>query len=452
MTLSRHFHRWRLWLTRTAGLLAALTAATPSHAVPSYARQTGQDCVACHVGGFGPQLTPYGVKFKLGGYADTDGQPGKLPLSGMLVASMTRTAKDQAEPPADGAKLNNNKTLDEASLFIAGRLADQLGTFTQITYDGVGKSSSLDQMDVRFAHSTSLAGKDLTLGVSLNNNPGVQDPFNTMPVWGYPYVASALGFSGPEAGTLINGGLEQHVLGLTAYGFYDNQWYAELGGYRDLSRTMQERMSLGTADDPGRVSNAGYWRLAWFQDHHSRAYSLGLFGFNAGIQPDRQPGGPRNQYHDVGIDGQYQFLGTREHIFTLQGSTIWERQKRDAMVAAGEADHAHGYLRETRVNASYNYQQTYGLSLGRFMTTGDRDSLLYGSNGAMVPNTRGTVFQADWTPWGKEDSWQAPWANLRLGLQYTAYNQYNGAFRNVDGNGRKASDNNTLFLFAWTSF
>ncbi len=92
MTLSRHFHRWRLWLTRAAGLLAALTTATPSHAVPSYARQTGQDCVACHVGGFGPQLTPYGVKFKLGGYADTDGQPGKLPLSGMLVASMTRTA------------------------------------------------------------------------------------------------------------------------------------------------------------------------------------------------------------------------------------------------------------------------------------------------------------------------------------------------------------------------
>jgi hypothetical protein len=30
--------------------------------------------------------------------------------------------------------------------------------------------------------------------------------------------------------------------------------------------------------------------------------------------------------------------------------------------------------------------------------------------------------------------------------------QFNGAKSNYDGNGRDAKDNNTLFLFAWTSF
>jgi hypothetical protein len=47
-------------------------AFSPAHAVPSYARQTGQPCVKCHVGGFGPQLTPYGIKFKISAYTETD--------------------------------------------------------------------------------------------------------------------------------------------------------------------------------------------------------------------------------------------------------------------------------------------------------------------------------------------------------------------------------------------
>ena len=60
--------------------------------------------------------------------------------------------------------------------------------------------------------------------------------------------------------------------------------------------------------------------------------------------------------------------------------------------------------------------------------------------------------QADGTPWGKEDSWGAPWANLRLGLQYTGYTKFNGASHNYDGEGRNASDNNTLFGFVWAAF
>ena len=47
---------------------------------------------------------------------------------------------------------------------------------------------------------------------------------------------------------------------------------------------------------------------------------------------------------------------------------------------------------------------------------------------------------------------RAPWANLRRGAQYTWYDRYNGARNNYDGAGRNASDNNTMFLFAWTSF
>src|SRR5574343_1906407 len=107
----------------------ALASVPNAQAVPSYARQTGSECAACHVGGFGPQLTPYGIRFKINGYTDTDGKDGKIPLSAMLVVNATRTAKDA--PEADKVEhfnRNDNVAMQEASLFVAGRLADNIGT------------------------------------------------------------------------------------------------------------------------------------------------------------------------------------------------------------------------------------------------------------------------------------------------------------------------------------
>ena len=52
-------------------ILALLLLACFPHilpALPSFARQTGQKCEACHVSGSWPQLTPWGRYFKLTGY------------------------------------------------------------------------------------------------------------------------------------------------------------------------------------------------------------------------------------------------------------------------------------------------------------------------------------------------------------------------------------------------
>jgi hypothetical protein len=58
----------------------------------------------------------------------------------------------------------------------------------------------------------------------------------------------------------------------------------------------------------------------------------------------------------------------------------------------------------------------------------------------------------DWTPFGGEHSWLAPWANLRVGIQYIAYSKFNGSRDNYDGYGRRASDNNTVYLVLSTIF
>ena len=449
--------RTRLSTLRRAGtgVLAALglfAAAPAAHAVPSFARQTGADCASCHVGAFGPQLTPYGTKFKLGGYTETDGKEGKVPLSAMIVGSYTQTKKNQAERPAENASVNKNLALDEASLFLAGRLTEKIGAFIQATYDGVGRSTALDQVDIRAAHTLEIAGKETIVGLSLNNNPGVQDPFSTMPVWGFPYTSSALGFGLGGAGTMINGGLEQRVAGLSAYTFWNNLLYAELGTYRSLSPSMQSKLGAGRADDPGRLGGGtNYWRLAVFQDLKKQAFNVGVFGFNTTVQPDRNAPGS-NKFNDLGVDASYQFLGTRKHVGTVNTSFIRERQTLNQLFDAGESANLKGRLNEFKLNASYHYDQTWGATIGRFLTTGTSDAIVYDGFAKGSPNSSGYIVQGDFTPWGKDASWGTPWANLRLGAQYTMYTKYNGAKTDYDGNGRNAKDNNTLFLFAWTSF
>ena len=42
--------------------------------------------------------------------------------------------------------------------------------------------------------------------------------------------------------------------------------------------------------------------------------------------------------------------------------------------------------------------------------------------------------------------------NVRVGVQYTFYTQFNGAGSNFDFVGTNAADNNTLRVFTWFAF
>ena len=108
-----------------AGLLLTSRLA---QAVPSFARQTGLECVACHVSW--PELTPVGRQFKLGGYTlmqsangerpwfptRSDGPPPKLPLAAMLQLSATNTSSTTGADPSNFPR-NNSAALQQLSLF-----------------------------------------------------------------------------------------------------------------------------------------------------------------------------------------------------------------------------------------------------------------------------------------------------------------------------------------------
>lgn len=440
---------------RLALLLAGAFAAMNASALPSFARQTGQDCAACHVGAYGPQLTPYGTSFKMGGYTDSDGKDGHVPLSAMILGTYTDTAKDLPGAPAGGFDTNDNAAVQEVSGFLAGKLGEHGGAFVQATYSGVAKQTSLDQVDLRHTRQVKLGGHDATIGVTLNNNPGVTDPFNTLPVWRFPFASSEF-IPSPGAGTLLNGGLEGTVVGITGYAALDNGFYAEVGGYDSLSPAFLDRVNL----DPGQEVKglAPYARIAWAKDRRKSGYSVGLVAMSAEMR-DHNATGAGDTYTDVGIDGSYQWLGNRVHVCTISGSYIHEAQQRDATFAAAGADHRNGSLNELNINTSYHYAKTWGFTAGYFNTSGSSDLALYqdtstpvDGNASGSPDSSGYTMQVDWTPWGKEDSWRAPWANVRLGLQYTGYSKFNGGTSNYDGNGRDAADNNTVTGFVWTSF
>lgn len=68
---------------------------------------------------------------------------------------------------------------------------------------------------MRAVDHVTMGGNDVLVGLTLNNNPGIQDAFNTLPAWGFPYTNSDLA-PGPAAAAMFDGGFEMAVLGTTA--------------------------------------------------------------------------------------------------------------------------------------------------------------------------------------------------------------------------------------------
>lgn len=399
---------------RHALMLGALSVVFASNvfALPSFARQTGEACDACHVGSFGPQLTPHGMKFKIGGYTETDNKPGHIPLAAMLIETYTHTNEDLPEAPKFFSK-NNNTAMQELSAFLAGKWFDNVGSFAQVTFSGVEKKTALDNVDIRYA-TDKLLGEGSTFGVSLNNSPGFQDPFNTLPGFRFPYTSSDFG-AAPGAGVLLDDGVAGQVFGASAYTQLANGLYAEFGAYHALSEGFLKKVNLG-ADAQVR-GLAPYWRLAYFKDMKSEAFSVGLVGMFAKVR-DYAHEFDAETFTDVGIDAHYQLLGNRMNIWSVNGAYIHE---------SGPDN-----VNQFNIAGSYYLNKTYGATVRYFNVSKPDDS------------SNGWTLQADWTPFGKESSWGAPWANLRVGLQYTLFNE-------LDGSTSNASDANTMMAFAWLS-
>ena len=210
--------------------LLTIDFSSPAQALPSFARQTGQPCGTCHTDF--PALTPYGRRFKLLGYttgggefrttpfasqtgrdarAEYDKMMGYVkalivaglstkpeadkeyvpPISMMAIVGYTRTQADLAG--ADPYSPNNNVVLSPFSAFWGGAITENVGAFAQVTYNAIGPGPAgdpfdrhtwtWDNTDVRYANTAHFGPLDIIYGITANNNPTVQDVWNTTPAW-----------------------------------------------------------------------------------------------------------------------------------------------------------------------------------------------------------------------------------------------------------------------------
>jgi hypothetical protein len=430
------------------GALAIL--AKPASALPAFAAQTGQPCQRCHVGGFGPQLTPYGRNFKLHGYTQRTGG-FTLPISGMAVASYVRTAKDQTPPPHYAP--NDNVTIDQVSMFLAGGFGRHLGAFIQATYDGVARTFTWDNVDVRAVMNPQLGAHDVTLGASINNNPTLSDPWNSLAAWGFPYTSSGLAPS-PSASPLLNGAFAQTSLGATVYAWIDSALYLEGGAYGSPGATTLRRLGADPTV-PGDIDGlAPYGRVAYQARVGGGTAHLGAFVMNAHIHPalDRTTG-ETDRFTDVGVDGSYQRALSNGDVVSLDFRYTHEGQALEAscILAGGDAGCPGNHLNDLRAEASYYWRNKIGGTIQVFNTTGNANPFIYPAERTFRPDSTGLMFQLDATPFGDLPQ-PARRINLRVGLQYTLFTRFNGAATNFDGMGASASDNNTLRIFTWFAF
>lgn len=441
------------------GLLAfasATLAAGSAMAVPSFAMQTDKPCQACHVGGFGPQLTPYGRDFKLHGYTErAEGKSFTVPFSIMAVASYLHTQKDAAAPLADGFSTNNNTALDQVSLFVAGGLGSHLGAFVQTTYDGVAKAWTWDNLDLRAVTVVKIHNLDTVLGLSLNNNPTVQDAWNTLPAWGHPFTGSALA-PGPSASPLFAGGLAQNTLGLNAYAWVDTTYYAEIGAYGSPNQTTLTHLGADPFS-PGSIDGlAPYGRVAYQTKVAGGTLQVGAFGMRTDINPGRdRTTGQTDRYSDIGVDASYQNALDSGDVLSFDARYLREKQTLNATCTLdglpGPAC-ADNRLNDFRADASYFWRNKVGATVGVFDTWGPANPFTFPDNRTFKPDSSGVMLQLDGTPWGEGKSPLGARFNMRVGVQYTMYSRFNGARSNFDGAGAKASDNNTLRLFTWFAY
>lgn len=442
------------FLPGTTLFVAALAFHRPVQAVPVFAEQTGRNCAACHVGGFGPELTQFGREFKLGGY--TLRLHKSVPLSAMAIASWTHTQKDQVPPP-EHLNRNNNLTLDQASLFLAGGIGEHFGGFAQlVTYDGVGRAWSWDNIDLRAVTNAKVFGQDSILGLSLNNNPTAQDAWNTLPAWGFPFTDTAVSPT-PSAGELIDDPLGGNTLGLSAYGWFDHKFYAELGGYSSPSRGFLKFVGMDP-EDPGALKGiAPYGRLAYQADLAGGTFEIGANVLDAAIFPGRDRStGFTDRYTDWGLDSSW--LKSVGKTDSLSANVRFEHEKGNlrASCALGlvgdgtDTGCARYNLNEWRAAVRYTWHGKIGVTVSPFSISGSRNFNLYEGNG--LPDSNGVLGQIDFTPWGTGRSPLGPRFNARLGLQYTLYGKFNGRRHNYDFAGANAHDNNALRLFTWVAF
>jgi hypothetical protein len=442
-------------------ILGLVLTPREASALPSFARQTGQPCAACHTAF--PELTPFGRRFKLGGYTLEGGDSKIPPIAAVVQTTFTEYARKLDAPagtyapvsPGGGFGDNNFGDLgQQVSLFYGGKIYGNVGAFIQTTYaNDYGRVFGLDNTDIRYANTGTIGNLDMVYGVTVNDNPTVQDVWNTTPAWRFPFINSNFALS-PATATMLESFGPGETTGVGGYVFAHDIVYAELSGYGSL--TPRAQTTLGDCCGSMTIDGvAPYWRLAVEPNWGDNSLMVGTFGMTANLLPGGVSGIGTDKITDIGIDSQYQWIGD-VHAITLRGSYIYEKQQLNSTFPMGGSANASNDLRSLNISASYIYDHMISVTGAFFQLAGSADAITYANNANFSPNSQGYMVDLAYLPFSHGAPGPWPWVNTRVGVSYTWWTRFDGGTSDIDPvqcpGCRSAKNNNTLLLYAFTAF
>lgn len=380
--------------------LSTLSFAKKAKAIPSFSRQTGLSCDVCHT--VFPHLTPFGRDFKLHGYTydysklikfsrdqykQQAKEEGFLPnLAVNQIPMLSLRVKSQYSHMQGGSSVPSKTKLNlvkGSSLYFAGEIAPDIGTFTELTgINDEGGSLTLGGFDLALIGPDEKLGPyNLTFGVRAEDMVGFSDPTNTVGNWGALLHGFLGGMSSRNrffeafAPSPLEGGEIYGMLG----GFTHGGLYAALGLYHPTSGQVGKTSpTYVVLTDPGSASATfdgtsnvdEYARLAYFFPEFDHIYTeIGTFGYfgHEDMSASEAPN-PNGQYADsvreYGIDGQLQYIDSH-NLFEIFASFIHDRNgsfyghdiSNGDQLINGSAVAANNLS----INADYYYNRTYGI-------------------------------------------------------------------------------------------
>ncbi len=155
---------------------------------------------------------------------------------------------------------------------------------------------------------------------------------------------------------------------------------------------------------------APYLRAAYEWDWNAQAAHVGFIYFQSHVRPPVSPlqtdaSMGHDLYTDIAFDAGYQYLGTGEHIGTVQGIYTHESQHLNGTASAfnnanGTAFGSDYSLNQIRLNSSYWYQNTYGATIAWQRTWGPANPVLFApgeltGSANSKPNSNAFILEGD---------------------------------------------------------
>ena len=395
----------------------------------------------------------------------------------MTIVGYTHTQVSQ--PFSSPYKPNDNVVVAPLSFFYGGAITEHIGAFAQVTYNNAAFGGSdpnnftngfnpnpcgncewsWDNIDVRYANTAKLGNMDVIYGITANNNPSVQDPWNTTPAWGFPYSGSTIA-PGPAAATLIDGTYAAYVGGVGGYVFINNLVYLELTGYRTLDFKTLPKLGL----DPFGASPfqivSPYWRVAIEPHWGNHWFEFGAFGMSAAGSSIYRRNGREWLSNKSDVPANRSIYRCRLRLtIPISRSQLLDHLAGHLYPREPEARRQFQQLLSSNPTNTLNTLKAYAsfaygndnrivLTGQYFNTWGSSDPSLYGAlNSCQAPdttcnpNSNGFIGEIAYIPFSSSSAPVWPWANVRVAFSIPTTTN---STAHVD-----AHNNNTLFIHAW---